>query len=365
MSYKCDAQRVKQLKSDLAGTAMEMLLNHRVSGEIHYDNVLKTASLPLVKEAIDNTVARMYELHVRYSGVTPLASYKEIGNTLLPALKLFTHAGVIPLAFGALAATSANSMDEAMSFLSLGHLAVTAARWVSCGCPSIRLTPIQACALALTDITQEQLNSVRSPWPSFVMYVGDAFDHGGVEVDFIFVDNTMYTDKDWFINANLSDGTSLSSLGDNLTRIVRGNPYLPELGCLSLMTTPQEVAQTLICKTAANLCEVLHSRNCGLLPETVRKKGGKKRRVVGKGKVYCVNLSVKIDLRKYTKSFIADGGGTPRKVRWLTRGHHRNQACGTGRLDRKRIWIEPYWNNLSAPPGEAKEHRVSDELVGL
>lgn len=31
------------------------------------------------------------------------------------------------------------------------------------------------------------------------------------------------------------------------------------------------------------------------------------------------------------------------KHRFTVRGHYRNQACGAGRADRKRIWVAPFW----------------------
>lgn len=37
--------------------------------------------------------------------------------------------------------------------------------------------------------------------------------------------------------------------------------------------------------------------------------------------------------------------------RFIVRGHWRNQACGKDRLDRRRIWIQPYWKG----PADATE----------
>jgi hypothetical protein len=37
-------------------------------------------------------------------------------------------------------------------------------------------------------------------------------------------------------------------------------------------------------------------------------------------------------------------------VRTLVSGHWRNQVCGTGRLERKTIWIEPFWRGPEAAP---------------
>lgn len=40
----------------------------------------------------------------------------------------------------------------------------------------------------------------------------------------------------------------------------------------------------------------------------------------------------------------------PITVRTLVTGHYRNQVCGIGRQDRKRIWIQPFWRGSSEDP---------------
>lgn len=45
---------------------------------------------------------------------------------------------------------------------------------------------------------------------------------------------------------------------------------------------------------------------------------------------------------KYYKSLYASSGKTL-DVRFIVRGHWRNQACGASHKDHKRIWVLPYW----------------------
>ena len=40
---------------------------------------------------------------------------------------------------------------------------------------------------------------------------------------------------------------------------------------------------------------------------------------------------------------IYSGSGKTLNVKFIVRGHWRNQACGKDHLDRKRMWIYPYW----------------------
>lgn len=54
------------------------------------------------------------------------------------------------------------------------------------------------------------------------------------------------------------------------------------------------------------------------------------------------------------------GGGSGRtlSVRSLVSGHWRDQACGAGRRDRKRIWIEPFWRGPEYAPVTQKSHKL-------
>jgi len=54
------------------------------------------------------------------------------------------------------------------------------------------------------------------------------------------------------------------------------------------------------------------------------------------------------------------GVGTGRKVdkRFIVRGHYRNQVYGKGRLERKRIWIMPFWKGPELAEIVSKKYKV-------
>lgn len=65
-----------------------------------------------------------------------------------------------------------------------------------------------------------------------------------------------------------------------------------------------------------------------------------------------VGKPLTIDCRPAVRSYIDEGigrrtacgkGGGPPTVQTLVRGHYRRQVCGVGRLQRKTIWISPFW----------------------
>ena len=72
---------------------------------------------------------------------------------------------------------------------------------------------------------------------------------------------------------------------------------------------------------------------------------GSKHKELPLGERYVLGQPVQIDLREEVLEHIRTGrvgGGSPTKL-FLVRGHHRRQAHGPGRLERKTIWIEPFW----------------------
>ena len=58
-----------------------------------------------------------------------------------------------------------------------------------------------------------------------------------------------------------------------------------------------------------------------------------------------ISAPVHVDLREVVREhWLANGRATRRRLcsQFVVRGHYRNQACGAGQKDRKRIWIHPY-----------------------
>jgi hypothetical protein len=67
--------------------------------------------------------------------------------------------------------------------------------------------------------------------------------------------------------------------------------------------------------------------------------------------------SIKVDRTEERTNLKGDG---IRKVtvRSLISGHWRDQACGKDRMDRKRIWIEPFWRGPEGAPITQKRHHL-------
>ena len=49
-------------------------------------------------------------------------------------------------------------------------------------------------------------------------------------------------------------------------------------------------------------------------------------------------------------------------VRFRVRGHWRNQVCGPERLERKRIWIKPFWKGPTLAELVSKKYVVKQPV---
>jgi hypothetical protein len=54
----------------------------------------------------------------------------------------------------------------------------------------------------------------------------------------------------------------------------------------------------------------------------------------------------------------ATNTGRKQKVRGLVSGHWRMVPCGTGKLERRLKWIEPFWRGPESVPLTAERNRV-------
>ena len=58
--------------------------------------------------------------------------------------------------------------------------------------------------------------------------------------------------------------------------------------------------------------------------------------------LYVLGAPVRCDVTEGLRRYL-DGEGKSPTVRFLVRGHYRNQACGPGQTQRRIIWIQPHW----------------------
>lgn len=80
-------------------------------------------------------------------------------------------------------------------------------------------------------------------------------------------------------------------------------------------------------------------------------------KTTGRGKNWSVGGKVKVskEVREAAAEIAAGRAATCPAVKHIVRGHFRNQACGVGRLERKRLYIKPHWRG---PDGTTPHERT-------
>ena len=84
-------------------------------------------------------------------------------------------------------------------------------------------------------------------------------------------------------------------------------------------------------------------------------------KTAGKGRRWEVGRDVRIgpEVRRAATEVAAGRTARAPSVRFIVRGHFRNQACGKGRQERKRIHIAPHWKNTEADTATVRTYRVT------
>ena len=176
--------------------------------------------------------------------------------------------------------------------------------------------------------------------------------------------------------ASMSDSADLDS--HVLVDVIKEKPfvspqqYLEENESIlwegSTLTDPEcRAMDTSVIRIVFNLCSWLESVG-GLATrkqadQVLHRMARKSRKLCPKRWILCSNVSISpeiVDAAKQSARGLSGGWSVTR--RYVVRGHVRNQACGTGRLERRVVWIAPYWKGPAG--GDVLNHvyKVAEKL---
>lgn len=74
-----------------------------------------------------------------------------------------------------------------------------------------------------------------------------------------------------------------------------------------------------------------------------------------------IGAPIDLDCRPALKDFLDGKRRGPATVRWLVRGHWRDQACGQALSDKRHIWIRPYWKGLETGPTLMRTYNIGGD----
>lgn len=197
-----------------------------------------------------------------------------------------------------------------------------------------------AAALCLTDV-REHDSSVKFPWPAFSLVVPDGLIDNIARV---WVDSEHHT-----IRIIERSGKRWGGSSETVKRMITNLT----VGVALAMSDPDEFRK-----------EKHHG--------ATHAPGSSKNRRSGAPDFdqarYMLSAPVKVDLRPHVLEAIAAEREGRRHssptVQFLVMGHWRNQACGVGNTERKRIWIQPFWKGPEESRVLLRTYVVEEKNVG-
>lgn len=155
-----------------------------------------------------------------------------------------------------------------------------------------------------------------------------------------------------------SNGTTFIANTEDVGSVGAWIDGTDERGVDDEAVTADEVRAMKVAKRlAVNLALYLASDN----PETEQPTWTPADKVVGKGKTWIVGREVRIskEVREAAVDVARGRHANAPTVRHVVRGHFRNQACGKGHQDHKRIYIKPFWRGPGEDPGKPRTYKVT------
>lgn len=255
------------------------------------------------------------------------------------------------------------------------------ARFAQHHCPTLRLSAEQFAAFACTDVDPEALPDLKAPWPAFqVVFPDSAFpcvlNPGGLcraqriaaqafnGESLREIAPSAKRDRSsgvWTIRTDvqgvclwsaLQHVTELATgdLGDLSGRGCNGLLGVDEIETRALHTANRVLLNTLI---AMQAFEVRRTSNKALRSRS----RARSQRSIREVTEYVIGAPVTVDMSHTVHCFLTGQTDRQAKVRWCVRGFWRNQPCGSGRLQRKRIWVAPHFAGRG--PALIREHEIT------
>lgn len=245
---------------------------------------------------------------------------------------------------------------------------MAAARWADYAFPVVQLASHRyAAALMATQPSAE----ARAPWPAFVIRVPNGLlstesDKGvDEEITHVLVHQFDMWSIDehgkrsessfpgwnfWGLTGTIElhrEGQRIEQLldeknGVHLSDVRPGDAF--QIG----VSSRDERTLALLTRLVLNTCIAVANQD-SVKPLGNHPKGWVRGPTPRKGvpshvRTFKVGKPIQLDVREALADFVSGTRGSkPKTVRFVVRGHWRNQACGVGMQTRKLMWIEPYW----------------------
>jgi hypothetical protein len=269
----------------------------------------------------------------------------------------------------------ATALAEALPVATVMQM-VFSAYWVDAACPVIQIPHTYAAALMATDPPAE-LDEVRPPWPAFIVQVPsgmltirDEVENRRVEVRNITVAYQFCEARqrmEWYVTTLTETSVSIFRTGVSTQELIDADLKLlgstaDDAFCFDLDTEDKRT-EMLLYRLVVNVCVAMENPDNFKAPKNEHSsKPRREQKVPPDNRIFKLGKPLELDLRPKLKEYLSHGSkrreGAPPSVQFLVRGHWKMQVHGKGRLERKRIWITPFWKGPDGTPVLSRPHRV-------
>jgi hypothetical protein len=242
------------------------------------------------------------------------------------------------------------------------------ARWGESGTPAVRVSGKQAAALMLSDLSDDQLTDIRAPWRAFDVVLDQPMPLGGdaIQAASVVVWHTPLHDAEagldpcdkWMLFYYLQSRQVVARGRHTPVRLYHEHPMFEDGGPKLIDARPPSEAEmraaALVSRLVLNVAVALdppRRPQAGAPPSVAAGSKAEKGAPPPLPASAPVQLQfpVQVDMREHVADYLSGDLQRVYKVRWLVRGHWRNQACGPGLGLRERIWIAPHWKGPESP----------------
>ena len=249
---------------------------------------------------------------------------------------------------------------------SIARMLMQYARWGSGGCPTIHMTANQAAALALTSAPKEILAELRLPWRAVRIEIADS---PFTSVDGV-LNGIVVSENKFSLSLPNRSGHQWSMCAVHQQGELHHSDFTPAeifdrfgfqetqetSGVVVAMEDGDEAALALCSQAVVSLCVALDER----APAQEFRLEKLTKPTMTPRRQWRLRGNAPIGAARHVQEALASGSSRMYRVRWLVRGHWREQAHGQGRVQRRRTWIAPHWKG----PTTAPEHDRTYEWKG-
>lgn len=252
-------------------------------------------------------------------------------------------------------------------------------KWVHFACPQVVMPHTYAAALMSTKVPEDMLADLEPPWDAFVihvpsnlLWVKDPKRDVKVPIDAIMVAykrerTEAHTMREGWMYATISNSNPVSvwrfgiPTKDLLLDDLENNPFKDHPLAMPYESEDKALSVLLGRLIVNTILAFQEAGNVKLTKSSRRPTAPPTRKNPPEFRTFKLGKPIKLDCRPAIQAYLEDPsgrkGGSP-TVRWLVRGHMRNQACGPRHSERKRVWIMPHWKGPEEAPILSRTHEI-------